>query len=55
MRKKWADQVKRHRGKWEPTEHSVLWSKHFEQSSFEKDTFLTQSLGQGEKEGTFEF
>ena len=37
MRKKWADlvktrvyNVKRHREKWEPTEHSVLCSKHFE-------------------------
>ena len=49
MRKKWADQVKRHRGKWEPTEHSMLCSKHFEQSCFEKDTFLTQSLGLGKK------
>ena len=47
MRKKWADQVKRHRDKWEPTDHSVLCSKHFEQSCFSTDQLLAQSLGLG--------
>ena len=30
LRKKWADQVKQTRDKWEPTDHSYLCSKHFE-------------------------
>ena len=49
MRKKCADQVKRYRDKWEPTEHSVLCSKHFEGSCFEQGTLLMQSLGLGKK------
>ena len=49
MRKKWADEVKRYRDKWEPTEHSVLCSKHFEGSFFEQGTLLVQSLGLGKK------
>ena len=49
MRKKWVDQVKMYRDKWEPTEHSVLCSKHFEKSCFEQGTLLMQSLGLGKK------
>ena len=49
MRKKWADQVKKIRDKWEPTDHSVLCSKHFEESCFETDTLLMGSLGLGKK------
>ena len=45
-RKKWADQVKRHRDKWEPTDHSVLCSKHFEDLCFLPDTLLTQQQTQ---------
>ena len=52
LRKKWMDQVKRHRDKWEPTEYSVLCSLHFEQSCFTADTILTQSLGLGKKKAT---
>ena len=33
LRKKWADQVKRTRDKWEPTAYSYLCSKHFEDNS----------------------
>lgn len=49
LRKKWVDQVKRHRDKWEPTEYSVLCSQHFEQACFMPDTILSQSLGLGKK------
>ena len=52
IRKKWVDQVKRHRDKWEPTQYSVLCSLHFEQSCFTADTILTQSLGIGKKKAT---
>lgn len=52
MRKKWADQVKRHRAKWEPTDYSALCSRHFEQSCFRLDTLLTQSLGLGKKKAS---
>ena len=52
MRKKWADQVKRHREKWEPTDHSVLCSKHFEESCFSSDQLLTVSLGLGKKKAS---
>ena len=45
LRKRWADQVKRHRDKWDPTDHSVLCSKHFEESCFAVDTLLAETLG----------
>ena len=46
MRKKWADQVKRTRNKWDgPTDHSVLCSCHFEEHCFEADMKLAQSFG----------
>ena len=46
MRKKWADQVKRTRDKWDgPTDHSVLCSSHFEEHCFEADMKLAESLG----------
>ena len=43
--KKWVDQVKRTREKWEPTEHSVLCSAHFEVSCIEADSILSKSPG----------
>lgn len=49
LRKKWVDQVKRHRDKWVPTEYSVLCSQHFEQGCFMPDTILSESLGLGKK------
>ena len=49
LRKKWIDQVKRHRDKWEPTDYSVLCSNHFEKSCFMPDRVLMQSLGMGKK------
>ncbi len=49
LRKKWVDQVKRHRDKWEPTAYSVLCSQHFEPSCFMADSILSQSLGLGKK------
>ena len=49
LRKKWVDQVKRHRDKVEPTEYSVLCSQHFEPSCFMADSILSQSLGLGKK------
>ena len=46
MRKKWADQVKRTRDKWDgPTDHSVLCSCHFEVQCFEAEMKLAESLG----------
>lgn len=46
MRKKWADQVKRTRDKWDgPTDHSVLCSCHFEEHCFEAEMRLAESLG----------
>lgn len=50
MRKKWADQVKRTREKWEPTKHSVLCRKHFEDWCFEQDSKLYDSFGLGKKQ-----
>ena len=44
LRKQWADQVKRTRDKWEPTDHSTLCSKHFEQHCFENYGKLSESL-----------
>ena len=49
LRKKWVDQVKRHRDKWEPTDYSALCSNHFEESCFMPDTVLMQSLGIGKR------
>ena len=47
LRKKWADQVRRTRDKWEPTDHSRLCSKHFEEHCFEIYSKLSESLGLG--------
>ena len=44
LRKQWADQVKRTTDKWEPTDHSTLCSKHFEQHCFENYGKLSDSL-----------
>lgn len=49
LRKKWADQVKRTRDKWEPTDHSVLCSNHFENSCFEQDSNLSIAMGLGKR------
>lgn len=43
--KRWTDQVKRTRAQWEPTEHSVLCSLHFEMHCFETDCIISQSPG----------
>lgn len=45
LRKKWADQVSRTRDKWMPSDHSVLCSKHFEESCFEESTRLSIAMG----------
>ena len=45
LRKKWVEQVKRLRDKWEPTEHSVLCSAHFDISCFEADSVISQTPG----------
>ena len=47
LRKKWADQVKRTRDKWEPTDHSYQCSKHFEDDCFQPYSKLAESLGVG--------
>ena len=44
LRKQWAMQVKRTRDKREPTDHSRLCSKHFEEHSYSQ---LSMSLGLG--------
>ena len=49
LRKKWADEVRRTREKWEPTEHSVLCSKHFEAHCFEQCTKLSETVGMVKK------
>ena len=49
LRKKWADQVRRTRDKWEPTDNSVLCSKHFEDGSFELDSQLAKAMGMKRK------
>ena len=36
LRKKWADQVRRTREKWMPTDHSVICNKHFDNNCFEE-------------------
>lgn len=43
LRKKWVDQV----NKWEPTAHSYLCSKHFEEDCFQPYSKLAESLGVG--------
>ncbi len=49
LRKKWVDQVKRHRDKWEPTAYSVLCSQLFEPSCFIADyPFPITGVGQEE-------
>ena len=47
LRKNLADQVKRTREKWEPTDHSDLCSKHFEDDCFQPNSKLAESLGVG--------
>ena len=47
LRKKWVDQVRRTRDKWEPTEHSRLCSCHFEESCFEVRSRLAETLDLG--------
>ena len=47
LRKKRADQVRRTRDKWEPTDHSRLCGKHFEEHCFEIYSKLSESLGLG--------
>ncbi len=45
LRGKWRDQVKRTRDKWEPTDHSCVCSKHFEDDCFQPYSKISQSLG----------
>ena len=50
FRQKWADQVKKTRGRWEgPTAYSHLCSCHFEQDCFEVTGLLSESFGLGKK------
>ena len=50
LRKKWTDQVKRTRDKWEgPSDYSVLCSAHFEEDCFEPEAKVAHSLGLVEK------
>ena len=49
LRKKWADQVKRTRAKWEPSDYSVLCSKHFADHCFHQDSKLSESMGLGKR------
>lgn len=52
LKKKWIEQVKRHRDKWEPTEYSVVCSQHFENSCFVPSSALMLSLGVGKKKSS---
>ena len=45
LRKKWADQVRRTRDKWVPTNYSHLCSKHFEEHCFEPYSKVSASMG----------
>ena len=45
MRRKWANQVRRTRDKWEPAERSVICSKHFEEWCFEPSRNLSVAMG----------
>ncbi len=45
LRKKWAAQVRRTRDKWEPTDSSVVCSKHFEDHCFEQDNKIALAMG----------
>lgn len=45
LREKWAKQVQRTRAKWNPTENSVLCSKHFEEDCFEPGTDIAAQFG----------
>lgn len=45
LKKKWIDQVRRTRDKWEPTDNSVLCSKHFEDDCFELDSKFAKAMG----------
>ena len=49
LRKKWADQVNPTRDKWEPTDHSYLYSKHSEDDCIQPYMYskLAKSLGVG--------
>ena len=49
LRKKWADQVRRTRDKWTPTDTSQLCSRHFEDSCFEPDSKLSEAMGLGKR------
>ena len=49
LRKKWAEQVRRTRAKWEPTKYSVLCSAHFTEDCFELSSKLSVSLGLGKR------
>ena len=49
LRKKWADQVRRTRDKWEPTDYSHLCSKHFEHCCFEPYSNLSLAMGLGKR------
>ena len=49
LRKKWADQVKRTRAKWEASDYSVLCSKQFAHQCFHQDSKLSASMGLGKR------
>ena len=45
LREKWVKQVHRTRAQWNPTENSVLCSKHFEEDCFEPGTDIAAQFG----------
>ena len=49
LNKQWADQVRKTRDKWEPTDYSVLCNKHFEEHCFEIDNQLAIAMGLGKR------
>ena len=50
LRKKWGDQMKRTRDKWEPTDHSCVCSKILEETCFQPYSKFSESFGMGRSE-----
>ena len=49
LRKKWTDQVKRTKAKWEASFYSVLSSKHFADQYFNQDSKFSESMELGKR------
>ena len=45
----WADQLRKITDKWEPSDYSVLCSKHFKGHCFEQDSILSDSMALGKR------